>query len=390
MNRSIFAVKGSFPSKLLFAALLGCIALLFYRPANAEYYGVYGNGNSSADTVRVNFTTLSSGVTGNLANPDSILILRFYRGSLVDSITWKGTDNAIQKLRLGYFEYRIKASNANGEVGPYTLDRVCFKGANYPGFSGSYQVVEAGLFGKGDSATVSSGSVSQIAEVTADSVEREGGMLAVVRDTVGLTYQEVVSITGGGANACSLYAFTIEDTTAIQAAFIRVMNNSENATAARGYTDSEGRANFYLDPGTYKLWSWKAGQVFAPLPDTVIVAGSVKDTVWATTFDPGEPPEPELCRVYGWIYGLSGEGLSSVTVSAKINQSPLRYESTVISPYYQSTTSDTAGYWYLDLYPNAVLTPDDSQYEFIIYHSSGAVLRKKVTVPEQSSWQLTW
>jgi len=390
MKRSVFAHRESFTSKLLLATLTICLALFLHKVSSAEYYGIYGNGNSPADTVRINFTTLSGGVSGNVADPDSILILRFHKESLVDSVTWKGSDNAIRKLRLGYFEYRIRASNANGDVGQYTLDRVCFRGSGYPGFSGNYQVVEGGLFAKGDSALVSSGSISQIAAVTADSIEREEGTLAIVRDAVGLTYHEVISISGGGAHACSLYAFTIEDTTAIQAAFMRVMNDSENATAARGYTDSEGKAIFSLDPGTYKLWSWKAGQVFAPLPDTIIVAGSVNDTVWATTFDPGEPPEPELCRVYGWIYGLAGEGLAAITVSAKINQVPLRYESTIISPYHQSTTSDTSGYWYLDLYPNAVLTPDDTQYEFIIYHSSGAVLRKKVTVPQQSSWQLTW
>ncbi|KPJ48254.1 MAG: hypothetical protein AMJ41_05280 [candidate division Zixibacteria bacterium DG_27] len=390
MSRSVFAPKGSFTSKLLLATLTICLAWFLHKVSSAEYYGIYGNGNSPADTVRINFTTLSGGVSGNLADPDSIVILRFYKESLLDSVTWKGSDNAIRKLRLGYFEYRIRASNASGDVGQYTLDRICFRGTSYPGFSGNYQVVEGGLFAKADSAVVASGSISQIAEVTTDSLEREEGMLATVRDTVGLTYHEVVTITGGGAHACSLHAFTIEDTTAIQAAFIRVMNNSENATASRGYTDSEGKAIFSLDPGTYKLWSWKAGQVFAPLPDTLIVAGSVNDTVWASTFDPGQPPEPELCRVYGWIYGLSGEGLAAVTISAKINQVPLRYESTIISPYYQSTTSDTSGYWYLDLYPNSALTPDDTQYEFMIYYSSGAVLRKKVTVPNQSSWQLSW
>jgi hypothetical protein len=390
MSRAFSAFTSSF--RIWFCILLAIVQVMILsgRPCRAEFYGIYGNGDSPADTVRINFTTLGGGVTGNLADPDSILILRFHRGSLVDSITWRGTDNAIDKLRLGYFEYRARASNGDGDPGQYTVDRICFRGSGYPGFSGSYQVIEGGLFAKSDSALVRSGSISQIAEVTTDSVEQEGGILASVSDTVGLIYSEVTAITGGGAQACSLHAFTQEDTTAIQAAFIRVMNDSENATAARGYTDSEGSVKFYLDPGTYKLWSWKAGQVFTPLPDTITVSGSVDDTVWATTFDPGEPPAAELCRVYGWIYGLSGEGLAGITVSAKINQTPLRHQSTVLSPYYQSTTTDTSGYWYLDLYPNSDLTPEDTDYEFSIYYSSGAVLRKKVTVPDQRTWQLSW
>jgi hypothetical protein len=82
--------------------------------------------------------------------------------------------------------------------------------------------------------------------------------------------------------------------------------------------------------------------------------------------------------------------VTSVTVEAKISTTPLRYQSVLISPYYKTTNTDSDGYWYLDLYPNSILTPSNTQYDFTIYIPYGTILKLKTSVPEQSSWGLGW
>jgi len=120
------------------------------------------------------------------------------------------------------------------------------------------------------------------------------------------------------------------------------------------------------------------------------VSGDEDTTYYAFAFDPGAPPQASLCRVYGWVYDVNNQPLEGAKIEASIKTIPLRYQNIIISPYYKSTTSDDAGYWYLDLYPNSILNPSDTKYIFFIYSPSGTVLRLEATVPDEGSWELQW
>jgi beta-glucanase (GH16 family) len=182
-----------------------------------------------------------------------------------------------------------------------------------------------------------------------------------------------------------------QDTVSLQGVFVRAYNSSETATSAAGTTNANGRILFTLEEIDYHVYAYQAGYDFSPFPATVsVVPGGATDTIWGTAFDPGSPATAELCRVHGWVYNLSGDTLQGATVNARIVQSPLRYQNIVISPYDLSTTTDAAGHWYLDLFPSASLTPDTTLYEFTIRFASGAILRRKVAVPQASEWLLTW
>ncbi len=208
-------------------------------------------------------------------------------------------------------------------------------------------------------------------------------------DSVGTVLN--VPTSGSGAYACSLFYFEANDTTAIQGVFSRAMNNTQTATAGVGLTNSDGLVVMSLDAAMYRIWSYLTGYTFAPLPDSVSVASpSVVDTIWGTTFDPGDPVYPSLCRVYGWVRDLSGVAISGATVTASVKQSPLRYGSIIVSPYFRSTVSDSTGYWYLDLLPSANLDPVTTAYSFSIYYLTGAIAVKEVAVPDESNWELNW
>jgi hypothetical protein len=120
-----------------------------------------------------------------------------------------------------------------------------------------------------------------------------------------------------------------------------------------------------------------------------VTSPSTNDTIWGSGFDPGEPVAPNLCRVFGWVFDLSGYGISGVTVMARLNKSSVRYNGSMISPFYRMASTDSSGYWYLDLIPSENLEPA-CEYEIVIYYESGRIARRRVEVPDQASWELGW
>jgi hypothetical protein len=210
-----------------------------------------------------------------------------------------------------------------------------------------------------------------------------GGISGNVKNDI-----DALSLTGAGSESCTLIARQ-NGLTAIVGAKITVRTLGDFATRVPGLcTDINGRGVAELDPSDYYL-SITANNYF-PLIDTITVT---RDSVWnfsLTPFDPGAPPSPGLCRVYGWVYDISGNKLSGAAIKAEIPSSyqPLKYDGVMITPYKRETASDTLGYWQLDLIPNADLSKPDSRYQFTIEYPSGTIYKTKTTVPNTLSWQL--
>jgi len=197
----------------------------------------------------------------------------------------------------------------------------------------------------------------------------------------------LTSGSGTGANQVIINTFQLPESIPVIGAQVQVLNQSQSTTAGLLNSNSSGQASFALDNGIYKLRMFKSGWVFT-VPESIIVSGNLSDSFYANLFDPGNPPAVNLCRVYGWIRDLKGQPVAGVTVEAKISITPLRYQTVLVSPYYKTTSTDSDGYWYLDLYPNSILSPSNSQYDFTIYIPYGTILRMKTAVPQQNSWEL--
>ncbi len=321
-------------------------------------------GDGPDDSVRI---TLSVNDTlGNAADADTIILIWSHKGIVFDSLV--STDPG---YRTGQYIFVHPASD-NGSLGDYqVLARACVQGRT-PITNYTYEVIKGGMI---PLATITDSNFARA--VTADSYKADLTPCG----------------SGNGAIPCTLFVMSAisSDTVALQGVFLRVYNSAESATAAAGTTDANGRAVFALEESDYHVYAYQAGFEFTPLPETVAVAvGGVTDTIWGTPFDPGFPATADLCRVYGWVYNLSGDTLNGATVNARIVQSPLRYQNIVISPYDLTTTTDSTGYWRLDLFPSAALTPDTTLYEFTIRFTSGAILRRKLAVPQATEWLLTW
>ncbi len=336
-------------SLFLFIAISFCSAQaqLSITPAIA--------GNGTTDSIIVSFCTFDTTFYPTIADADSIIALRFGpNGALVDSLTQ--SSSAVGHLRSGWYQIHYRAANSESQRGLYrTHVRVKIGGAWRGAATGSYQII-------GD----------DVGDYFAD-------------------IASAVSLSGSGAFACTLFVFDAGSTSAIAGAFVRLLNSDETAVAAMGSCDPNGRLLLALDDYEYHAFVHQNGygQTDIPAPVAVSPAGA-NDTIWMTRFDPGNAPQSYLCRVYGYVESLDGRGIEGVNVTARIAKSPLLLDGVIISPFALATTTDSTGYWYLDLIPSSELDPDDTRYDITLHYPSGTILRKQVSVPAEMSFWMRW
>ncbi len=215
-----------------------------------------------------------------------------------------------------------------------------------------------------------------------DTVVVSGGVIDSNRTERGLS-------SGAGSFGVTVVAFDSAAGAVIPHARITVRNIEQTALLGLGVTDISGAAAFAIDAGSVLVAAGAAGYSFGSF-DTLVVDSAELDTVFGVAFYPSPPPSADLCRVWGFLYGIDGAPEEGVSVSARLAAVSARYNSAVVSPYSISTTTDSTGLFELDLIPSDRLTPAGALYEITIRRSDGAVLRQRVTVPTESTWQLDW
>lgn len=194
---------------------------------------------------------------------------------------------------------------------------------------------------------------------------------------------------GSGTYSVTIIARDSSADQVVPGVSLSVRNLDQSSLIAVGLTDIYGAATFNLDIDTYLVAATAPGYLFDAY-DSVEIAGAQTDTLSGYTFDPGAPSSPSLCRVYGHLYGVSGLPQEDVRVAAFLPDGVTRSGTMIVSPFAIETTSDSAGYFYLDLIPSDSLVPIGSSYEFSITRTDGGILRQRLTVPAQSSWRLSW
>ncbi|UCC79003.1 MAG: hypothetical protein JSW64_12095 [Candidatus Zixiibacteriota bacterium] len=199
-----------------------------------------------------------------------------------------------------------------------------------------------------------------------------------------------LSLSGGGSEPETLIVMSSPDSTLIEGASVVVRTLDQSTVKVDGLlTDQNGRRLLELDPDSFFV-ALTHNNYGLTLDTIVVLSGGGTDTLWMTEFDPGQPSSPDLCRVYGWIYDISGNAveLTDVTVEIPSKHYPLKYNGIIITPFRKTTESDSTGYWYIDLFPNQLLSKSDSEYLFTIEYPSGVIFKTKTAVPDSSSWQL--
>lgn len=201
---------------------------------------------------------------------------------------------------------------------------------------------------------------------------------------------DINAIGGGGTEPETLFVFSIPDTSRLQGARVTVRTVDQSTVKIAGLTtDVNGRLILALDPAYY--WIDVSANGHNAAFDTLIVnSGGGADSLFLAKFDPSNPAQPGLCRVYGWVYDIGGDSLEGIEVSAEIPREyhPVKYQNIVITPFSKSTETDSSGYWQIDLIPCSALSAEGVEYLFTINYQSGVVYRVRAVVPESPSWQL--
>jgi len=199
----------------------------------------------------------------------------------------------------------------------------------------------------------------------------------------------VSSVTmGSGAYATTLVAYDTSKAQTVSGVRLAVRNLAQTSLLALITTGSAGAATVNLDADDYLVSATAPGYHFGAF-DTISVSGALTDSVLGYQFDPGSPESPSLCRVYGYLFTTEGEAEVGARITAYLPGGVSRYSGLIISPFPTTTTTNDNGFFYLDLIPSSSLT-GTPLYEFTISRTDGTILRKRLSVPDSSNWQITW
>lgn len=250
----------------------------------------------------------------------------------------------------------------------------------------TYDGRKLGLMPDEWSATDSTGFQGQASGLTAATIWN----YATKTITGGLIDSNLTEQGGIAGGNLSLLIYTIDTSgvdDTLDGVFVTIQNESGVVKSAL-LTNSSGMANEIVTSGNWKLLASSHGYAF---PDTQ-VSVSTNDTVAVLGYDLVVPPPSSgsVCRVFGYLYDLNQQPQPGVKISAHLPSGVSRLGSTIVSPVSVATLSDSVGYFFLDLIPSDSLNPVGSVYEFTISRKDGTILRKRLAVPAQPTWQLSW
>ena len=391
--------------------LINLLLLLpfFWSQAPAAIVNNSISSVTGEDSLSCIFYSLDS--LGNPTSADSILILvSGPEGSVVYSDSIAASDSRITVTTIRsrqFYSFADQVSNLDGggEDGSYSITILAINNSLALATANNFdfQIISSELSDQlafiDDSVLVKGGAVDS------NRTEPEGLDSAAIAGAVWNTAQaghtaagtfgryldvQVSSFSSGsGAYTFTLVTYDSSLNQVIPAVNLVVRNIDQSALIAVGATDLTGGVDFNLNADDYHVVATATGYIF-DTPDTVSVTGAGTDTLFGYQFNPGNPSLPLFCRVYGFVYLVDGTPEVGAAVSAGLPSGVARWDNIIVSPFGVSTTTDSLGYFYLDLIPTDSLRPTGSKYEFSIFRTDGSILRKKLNVPAVSTWRLQW
>ena len=391
------------------------VLLLF----NAVSFGgiVNNAGSSGADSLSFQFYLLDSiGNNTPLAASDSIGIVVFYpNGDEAYSLTVLGNNVNITETSLSnigsFYVYADAVANIDGSLATDGIYKWILSVNDisldlHTAHKGEFQLYQASDFNtRLDNLDVSVSSRSTFNTATdtvnayavidstmiASSVWNTPQTSHQIAGTFGDFLDSDISGLGSGSGIYA-QALVVYDTAIgqpVSGVNVLIRNLTQSSLAASGNSDVNGYSTFNLNADSFLVIGYAPGYSFEAF-DTLVVTGNSVDTIFGYQIDIGNPAEPNLCRVYGYLYGITGLPETGAGVSATIPTGDVRSGNLIISPFTKSTTTDSLGYFYLDLIPSDSLIPAGQKYEITINRTDGTVLRQRIEIPALAQWSLSW
>lgn len=216
--------------------------------------------------------------------------------------------------------------------------------------------------------------------------------------------KQVSAVTSGlGNDRVTLYAV---DTSGTDAAVSDVVFT---------FKDMSGNdlGNIRTKSGGYNYFDWTAtdtllvtgvlvGYVWSGMADgtndSLIITGDQTDTLFGYNINVGSPGSANLCRLYGYIYGIDGQPVNGASVTASLSGRGLidSCAAVALDGYAKSAQTNSVGYWYLDLVRTLCVQSTTGsavvqKYRIIGQYPSGSeAFNVPYTVPDSTSHKMTW
>lgn len=354
---------------------------------------------TSEDSLSFVFYSLDS--LGNPVTADSLFVLVSSPSGAIafkDSMAISDgriTSTTIRAKQFYSFADQVSDLDGSGAMGAYSISLLALKNSYNLLTANSYtfQITADELSDQlaliGDSVNVKGGTIDStfLARTiwnTPQSGHTTAGTFGKYLDT------EVSGISSGtGAYSYTLHVYDSLLNQSVSGITVMVRNLTQTALLAVGGSNSSGEVALNLDADSFMVTASGPAYTFAAY-DTVIVTGAGADTLFGYSFDPGSPATPSFCRTYGYLYLPDGTAEEGASVTATIPSGVVRFGNLIISPYSVSTTTDSIGYFYLDLIRSNLLIPSGTKYEISISRKDGTIMRKRFEIPDSSGWLITW
>lgn len=236
---------------------------------------------------------------------------------------------------------------------------------------------------------------------TISSADKEE-IAGIVEDTLSVHHGAGSWLTGGGGTASDtliMYALDTSGTDAtVQDVKITIYNPSGEKVITGIYTDAYGKHQIALDPANgYTAIFRHTGHIFPSF--SFDVAGD-DDSLPVPGYDIElqASPDPNLCRVQGYVYIPTGGTTEKIKVTFTIIGEAVHNDcdgtAFIAEPVivWTSTHADSLGFFYADLVPSGCLLKgtDSLQYK-ITTELSGVKGREDLYwVPQEESYEIVW
>lgn len=198
-----------------------------------------------------------------------------------------------------------------------------------------------------------------------------------------------LSLSGGGSEPETLIVLSSGDSTQIQGARVTIRTIDQSTIKVDGLTtDVNGKLIAELDADSFVV-AITANNYTYILDSIVVAAGGQTDTLFMTIFDPGSPSAANLCKVYGWMR-RGGVALKGAKVSAFIPDDywPIYESNVAILARKDPATTDSAGYWFLEVEPNINLSDTTSRWTFEANYNSAPIFYREENIPDTTQYAL--
>lgn len=202
-------------------------------------------------------------------------------------------------------------------------------------------------------------------------------------------YDKIDSLAAGeGSEPVIIYAKETGSELPIPEADYEIWDESNSVRLHSGEdSDNNGNQEFNLNPGNYKVKLRKPYWNFPIVTDLTVPVGGTDLTIHGERLLPSVPSDPNLCVVYGYLYGVDGQKLPGANIVAELNDLSAFKNSIKIAEMTNEAVSNEEGYFELELIPNSKLEPEGSLYSFKITKNGIYLWTVRAEVPDQASAQ---